>query len=459
MPTAVSRRARARLRLRRGAHLRAAAAVGGGGGGAGGQARGRRRAGPRLRAAARTVRRAARRGPRARRGRYRDAGLQRHHAALRPRRADWGDGTRCYETPVGVQWLTEAEAFDLYRPHRRARPPAWRSTCTPGAPDRGRRCAAPTRARFAWHGNRPDRFNDTLVLLLDRGRRPPTRARVPRQHRHRRPRLRRRQLVVAAAQPALPLRQRLAPRATTPGTSTRTATACATTSNHQRPLGQRPQRLAARRPAPGPRPRRQRATTSTWARSTRPLGSRRGGRLVRRLPGHPRHGQLDRVHHQRLDRRWATAVDYFLHRRAATSTRRGLTGPCTPRRHPRLPLPASSHSRSPHTGDTSTGDDATSSTSTTARPPTRAGPEVVYVFTADTSGTLTATRRRRHRRRGATPTSTCSTPTTPAPAPGARRRVAHPARSAPGATSSSPTRTATGGVEQVGPYRLDVTFL
>ncbi|NMC68858.1 MAG: hypothetical protein GYA57_02180 [Myxococcales bacterium] len=79
------------------------------------------------------------------------------------RAEDWGGGTRCYETPAGVRFLTEPEAFDLYvRIASETTGVAFN-----GSP--GRRTALGLRGAypgtFAWHGNRPDRFNDTLVLL------------------------------------------------------------------------------------------------------------------------------------------------------------------------------------------------------------------------------------------------------------------------------------------------------
>ncbi len=79
------------------------------------------------------------------------------------RGAAWDEPTRCFETPLGVQLLGEARAYDLYRAI------AELTTGVPvdDGPDvrsvLGLRGAYP--GTFAWHGNQPDRFNDTLVLL------------------------------------------------------------------------------------------------------------------------------------------------------------------------------------------------------------------------------------------------------------------------------------------------------
>ncbi|HOX47339.1 MAG TPA: hypothetical protein PK668_27345 [Myxococcota bacterium] len=75
----------------------------------------------------------------------------------------WNGETRCYETPLGVQHLDEAQAHDLWVAI------AERTTgvIVPKTPGRrsvvGLRGAYP--GTFAWHGNPPNRFNDTLVLL------------------------------------------------------------------------------------------------------------------------------------------------------------------------------------------------------------------------------------------------------------------------------------------------------
>jgi len=79
------------------------------------------------------------------------------------RAKDWNGETRCFETPLGVQFLTEGEAWELYREI------AWKTTgieldTAPGIRTVvGIRGAYP--GTFAWHGNTPNRFNDTIVLL------------------------------------------------------------------------------------------------------------------------------------------------------------------------------------------------------------------------------------------------------------------------------------------------------
>ena len=75
----------------------------------------------------------------------------------------WNGETRCYETPRGAEQLTEAEAYDLWR--RVAELTTGVSLdAAPGVRSVvGLRGAYP--GTFAWHGNAPDRFNDTLVLL------------------------------------------------------------------------------------------------------------------------------------------------------------------------------------------------------------------------------------------------------------------------------------------------------
>jgi len=75
----------------------------------------------------------------------------------------WDTPTRCYETPLGVQHLDEAQAHELYVRIAELTTGVAVVT-TPGRRSvLGLRGAYP--GTFAWHGNRPDRFNDTLVLL------------------------------------------------------------------------------------------------------------------------------------------------------------------------------------------------------------------------------------------------------------------------------------------------------
>ncbi len=76
---------------------------------------------------------------------------------------DWSEETRCYELPHGARLLTRDQAFDMYRDI---------AELTTGVPMDvepevrtvvGVRGAYP--GTFQWHGNTPDLFNDTLVLL------------------------------------------------------------------------------------------------------------------------------------------------------------------------------------------------------------------------------------------------------------------------------------------------------
>jgi hypothetical protein len=75
----------------------------------------------------------------------------------------WSETHRCYELPRGTAWLTEDEAYDMYRAIAEATTGVAMDT-TPGVRSVvGLRGAYP--GTFAWHGNLPDRFNDTLVLV------------------------------------------------------------------------------------------------------------------------------------------------------------------------------------------------------------------------------------------------------------------------------------------------------
>lgn len=75
----------------------------------------------------------------------------------------WDTPTRCYETPTGVRLLTEPEAWELYRSI------AELTTGSPMDDTPGVRTVVGIRGAypgtFAWHGNAPDRFNDTIVVL------------------------------------------------------------------------------------------------------------------------------------------------------------------------------------------------------------------------------------------------------------------------------------------------------
>ncbi len=80
------------------------------------------------------------------------------------RAVDWAeDELRCFELPSGAAWLSEDDAYDLYRDV------AELTTGVPIDDSPGRRTVIGLRGAypgtFAWHGNEPDRFNDTLVLL------------------------------------------------------------------------------------------------------------------------------------------------------------------------------------------------------------------------------------------------------------------------------------------------------
>ena len=78
-------------------------------------------------------------------------------------RADAWGGDRCFETPRGVEWLDEAGAYDLYMAI------AELTTGIPAVTAGERRTVVGIRGAypgtFAWHGNSPNVFNDTLVLL------------------------------------------------------------------------------------------------------------------------------------------------------------------------------------------------------------------------------------------------------------------------------------------------------
>jgi hypothetical protein len=75
----------------------------------------------------------------------------------------WDTPTRCFETPSGVRLLSESEAWELYRSIAELTTGSPMDV-TPGARSVvGIRGAYP--GTFVWHGNAPDRFNDTIVLL------------------------------------------------------------------------------------------------------------------------------------------------------------------------------------------------------------------------------------------------------------------------------------------------------
>lgn len=70
---------------------------------------------------------------------------------------------RCYETPLGALWLTEGQAYELYVEMAEATTGAT-VDATPGVRTVvGVRGAYP--GSLLWHGNAPNRYNDTLALL------------------------------------------------------------------------------------------------------------------------------------------------------------------------------------------------------------------------------------------------------------------------------------------------------
>ncbi|MBI5501867.1 MAG: hypothetical protein HY907_16610 [Deltaproteobacteria bacterium] len=75
----------------------------------------------------------------------------------------WSEPTRCYETPTGVRLLSESDAWDIYRRI------AETTTGVPFVASPGVRSVVGLRGAypgtFSWHGNAPNRFNDTLALL------------------------------------------------------------------------------------------------------------------------------------------------------------------------------------------------------------------------------------------------------------------------------------------------------
>ncbi len=79
------------------------------------------------------------------------------------RAAKWTEPYRCYELPSGGQYLSEDEAWYLYRDI------AERTTGHPMDVTPGVRTVVGIRGAypgtFAWNGNAPNLFNDTLVLL------------------------------------------------------------------------------------------------------------------------------------------------------------------------------------------------------------------------------------------------------------------------------------------------------
>lgn len=75
----------------------------------------------------------------------------------------WTSETRCYELPDGAAMLTEAQAYALYRDLAELTTGVAFDDSPNVRKVVGLRGAYP--GTFAHHGNEPDRFNDTLVLL------------------------------------------------------------------------------------------------------------------------------------------------------------------------------------------------------------------------------------------------------------------------------------------------------
>lgn len=78
-------------------------------------------------------------------------------------RADEWDEDRCFETPLGQVYLSESQAYDLYRDIIEKTTGSTIDTSDGARSILGIRGAWP--GTFAWHGNMPNRFNDTLVVL------------------------------------------------------------------------------------------------------------------------------------------------------------------------------------------------------------------------------------------------------------------------------------------------------
>ena len=79
------------------------------------------------------------------------------------RGGDWTEPTRCYETPAGVRELTQDQAYDMYKLIADRTTGVSMDTTPEARTVVGLRGAYP--GAIAWHGNAPNLFNDTLVLL------------------------------------------------------------------------------------------------------------------------------------------------------------------------------------------------------------------------------------------------------------------------------------------------------
>ena len=83
--------------------------------------------------------------------------------ALFERGMEWSEETRCYERPMGARLLAEDQAYDMYREIAQRTTGVAMEIDTDVRTVLGIRGAYP--GTFQWHGNTPDLFNDTLVLL------------------------------------------------------------------------------------------------------------------------------------------------------------------------------------------------------------------------------------------------------------------------------------------------------
>ncbi|MBU1899011.1 hypothetical protein KKB55_14825, partial [Myxococcota bacterium] len=75
----------------------------------------------------------------------------------------WSGPERCYETPRGAEQWTEAEAFSMYRRIAEHTTGIRLNDAEERRTVIGIRGAYP--GTFEWHGNTPDYFNDTIVLI------------------------------------------------------------------------------------------------------------------------------------------------------------------------------------------------------------------------------------------------------------------------------------------------------
>ena len=80
------------------------------------------------------------------------------------RAVEWdAEEQRCYELPAGADWLNESQAYDLFKNIAELTTGISMDTTDGVRSVVGIRGAYP--GTFVWHGNTPNLFNDTLVLL------------------------------------------------------------------------------------------------------------------------------------------------------------------------------------------------------------------------------------------------------------------------------------------------------